>query len=90
MVRRIVVKGRVQGVGYRYFVARLAAEYGITGEVWNRSDGAVEVLAAHPNPTQMAAFETALWTGPGLVKGVSGVRDEGTFEGFIIGPTQSV
>lgn len=40
--RRCVVTGRVQGVGFRWFVARNAEDLGVTGSVRNRSDGAVE------------------------------------------------
>ena len=38
--------GRVQGVGFRYFVWREAGVLGLNGWVRNRSDGSVEVLAA--------------------------------------------
>jgi acylphosphatase len=42
MVRiEVVVRGRVQGVGFRAFVLRRAAALGLSGEVWNRVDGAV-------------------------------------------------
>ena len=39
------VIGRVQGVGFRYFVMTSATELGLTGWVRNRRDGSVEVLA---------------------------------------------
>jgi len=42
---RYLVRGRVQGVGYRYFVLREAAALGVTGFARNRADGAVEVVA---------------------------------------------
>jgi acylphosphatase len=41
---QIVVSGRVQGVGYRYFAQMKAVQFGITGWVKNRSDGAVEMV----------------------------------------------
>ena len=44
--RKFVVSGRVQGVGFRWFVARLAAALGIRGTVRNLNDGRVEVVAA--------------------------------------------
>ena len=46
----IYASGRVQGVGFRYFVTRRAAELGITGFVRNTSDGRVEVRAEGPKP----------------------------------------
>lgn len=42
---RLVVEGRVQGVGFRWFVVRRAEALGLTGVVENRSDGGVEVEA---------------------------------------------
>jgi len=39
------VKGRVQGVGFRYFVQRHARDLGLDGWVRNRPDGGVEVEA---------------------------------------------
>jgi acylphosphatase len=42
---RIIVKGVVQGVGFRYFTMQLARDYGITGWVRNCADGSVEVEA---------------------------------------------
>ncbi len=43
--RRFLVAGRVQGVGYRYFVQEIAEEMGLRGYVRNLRDGRVEVLA---------------------------------------------
>lgn len=40
-----VVKGYVQGVGYRFFAIRKAKEYNITGWVKNLDDGSVQVVA---------------------------------------------
>lgn len=43
--KRVVVSGRVQGVGFRYFVERKALELGIVGYVRNLPNGKVEVEA---------------------------------------------
>jgi len=45
LARRYYVSGMVQGVGYRMFVARVAARCGVSGYVRNLRDGRVEVLA---------------------------------------------
>ena len=42
--RRVTVQGRVQGVGFRYAVARAARPRGVAGWVTNRPDGAVEAV----------------------------------------------
>ena len=41
----LTISGKVQGVGFRYFVLRQAQELGITGWVSNKSNGDVEALA---------------------------------------------
>jgi acylphosphatase len=46
MVRHYLVKGRVQGVGFRWFVHREAAALRLRGWVRNTEDGHVEVVAA--------------------------------------------
>jgi acylphosphatase len=46
VIRHIVVRGRVQGVGYRAFVEREALKRGIEGCVRNRRDGSVEAVLA--------------------------------------------
>jgi len=45
---RAIVRGRVQGVGFRYFTQREASALGLTGYVRNRWDGTVEVVAEGP------------------------------------------
>lgn len=62
--RRIVVRGRVQGVGFRAFVVSCAVVHGVVGEVWNTREGCVEVVACSPS---LDGFVAALYTGPGRV-----------------------
>jgi acylphosphatase len=45
IARKFLVRGRVQGVGYRYFAERWASQLGIYGYVKNLWDGNVEVYA---------------------------------------------
>jgi acylphosphatase len=62
MVQHFLVKGRVQGVGFRWFVHREAAEIGLRGWVRNTPDGDVEVLAAG-EPDQLEDLQLALAKG---------------------------
>lgn len=59
MVRHYLVKGRVQGVGFRWYVHREAGALVLRGWVRNTEDGHVEVLAAG-EPAELAALRKAL------------------------------
>lgn len=59
----LIVKGRVQGVGYRYFAARKANEMGITGWVKNSVDGSVMVVAQGIEE-EIETFIDYLYIGP--------------------------
>ena len=61
--RRFVVTGRVQGVGFRWFVEREAAQLSITGWVRNRENGSVEVMATCSRE-QLATLHGRLREGP--------------------------
>jgi acylphosphatase len=61
--RRYVVTGRVQGVGFRWFVEREAAQLGMAGWVRNREDGSVEVMATG-TPEQQRKLRSKLREGP--------------------------
>ena len=61
--RRFVVRGRVQGVGFRWFVEREAHMLGIAGWVRNNSDGSVEVLAMGTRD-QLLGLRSRLQQGP--------------------------
>lgn len=62
MVEHFLVKGRVQGVGFRWFVQREAALLGLRGWVRNTEDGHVEVVAAG-EPDQLKDLMKALGEG---------------------------
>lgn len=61
--RRFVVRGRVQGVGFRWFVEREAHLLGVAGAVRNKPDGSVEVIA-QGTPEQLAGLHGRLREGP--------------------------
>ncbi|MGH9584382.1 MAG: acylphosphatase [Bryobacteraceae bacterium] len=63
--KRWFVDGRVQGVGFRYFVQEKAAKLGLTGWVRNLGDGRVEVYAAGPRD-KLSDLAAALHAGPPL------------------------
>lgn len=74
--RRVTVRGRVQGVGFRYALASRAEAAGVTGWARNRADGTVEAVLEGPLDAveRMLAF---CRSGPrgALVEGVD-VADE--------------
>ena len=63
VTRRYVVSGRVQGVGFRWFVHRHAARLRLSGWAENLPDGRVEVVASGPGET-LAELEELLRRGP--------------------------
>ena len=82
--KRWFVRGRVQGVGYRYFAQRAAVELGLTGYARNLDDGRVEVYAVGPvdRLSQMAGI---LYRGPrwsdirGVEEQEAAVQEYGSF-----------
>ena len=60
---RAIVHGRVQGVGFRYFVLRDARALGLVGTVRNLADGTVEVYAEGERAA-LATLERDLRRGP--------------------------
>jgi acylphosphatase len=63
VIRHVVVRGRVQGVGYRAFVEDEAHRQGLQGWVRNRRDGSVEAVFAGP-PSLVEAMIEACRRGP--------------------------
>ncbi|PYO90143.1 MAG: acylphosphatase [Gemmatimonadetes bacterium] len=62
-LRRWVIRGRVQGVGFRWFVMREAERLKLGGYVQNLPDGSVEVVSEGPE-TALEALEAHLKRGP--------------------------
>ena len=66
------VKGRVQGVGFRWWTRARALELGLTGSAINLDDGRVQVVAEGPEPAVRALLEQLRGGGtPGRVDFVS-------------------
>jgi len=61
--RRYFIRGRVQGVGFRFFTQRTAARLGLAGWVRNLPHGLVE-SEAQGGLDSLTAFESALRQGP--------------------------
>ncbi|MBM6541062.1 acylphosphatase [Streptococcus dysgalactiae subsp. equisimilis] len=62
---RLLVSGRVQGVGFRYATYALALDMGdIYGRVWNNSDGTVEILVQSKDSDNIAKFIQEVRKGP--------------------------
>ena len=81
----VSVRGRVQGVGFRYWTVRQADELGLTGTVRNNTDGSVGIVAEGP---QSVVLEFRRWLrspeAPGQVENVdeSISRATGAFSNF--------
>ncbi len=63
LARRFLVRGRVQGVGFRWFVEREACLLQVAGWVRNNADSTVEVMA-QGTPDQLAGLYSRLREGP--------------------------
>ena len=61
--RRFFIRGRVQGVGYRYFAQKAAAQWNVSGYARNLEDGSVEVFAIG-TAGQLSELAGTLRTGP--------------------------
>lgn len=71
---RLIIEGRVQGVGYRAFLIGEALALDLSGWTRNRRDGSVEAVAAGPRAA-LDALVVAVRRGPRLAR-VEAVREE--------------
>jgi acylphosphatase len=65
--KRVRIRGRVQGVGYRDWMSREATRLGVQGWVRNRADGSVEALVAG-DAAAVNALLAACRAGPPLAR----------------------
>ena len=63
VARRLIVTGRVQGVGFRYFARDAARREGLAGTVRNLDDGRVEIVV-EGDEEAVTRFERAIRQGP--------------------------
>lgn len=86
-VKRYRVMGRVQGVGFRYFVWREAESLGVDGWVRNCVDGSVEALA-RGSADELDRFRRCLEEGPSFSRvtsvTVADETDQEVVQGFAI------
>jgi acylphosphatase len=84
----LTIRGRVQGVGYRYWMASEAGRLGLSGWVRNRRDGCVEAVVQGPRDAVEAMRRWASQGPPSaVVSGVDATPAEGDFERFETSPT---
>ncbi len=78
-VRRLIVRGKVQGVGFRWFVAGEARRLGLSGWVRNNRDGTVELCARGPSE-ELRSLEALVTKGPSGARVSNVERVEGKAE----------
>ena len=85
--KHLLIKGRVQGVGFRYFIQNVAVRAGVVGYVMNLPDGCVEVFI-QGNSEAVAKAESAARLGPDGAKVesvlVRNEESEKTYDSFVI------
>jgi len=89
LTKHLLITGRVQGVGYRYYLAYKARQFSITGWVRNRRDGSVEALI-QGTPENIEAMVARAHRGPpnSAVAAVKVSEGSGTYTEFVTRPTE--
>jgi acylphosphatase len=89
ITRRLLIIGRVQGVGFRYSMERKARGLGVTGWVKNRHDGSVEAMVQGSAEAVAAITEWARRGPPGAtVTDLEESEGGGDYGGFETKPTE--
>jgi acylphosphatase len=89
ITKRLSITGRVQGVGFRFYMERKARELGVTGWVRNRRDGAVEAVVQGSSGAVEAMIAWARRGPPSAIVADVRVTDaSGEYAGFEARPTE--
>jgi acylphosphatase len=67
MIKKVILKGRVQGVGCRGYCYRYAKKYAIRGSATNLSNGSVQLLLSFQDEHIFKQYVTSLLTNPDMV-----------------------
>jgi acylphosphatase len=81
---KFIVKGTVQGVGYRYFTQHCADSLGIYGYVMNKYNGDVEVYAIG-SEEQLSDLKSYLLKGPSMSRVENVIEEPATMDNGIAG-----
>jgi acylphosphatase len=85
--KQIIVHGRVQGVGFRYFVQHVGTRLGLTGNVRNCPDYTVEIVV-EGTADRIADFIQQVEKGPSLARvqklDIVDIPVQGTYGSFLI------
>jgi acylphosphatase len=89
IARRLVIIGRVQGVGFRFYMEHKARQHGVTGWVRNRRDGTVEAMIQGGAEAVDAMIGSAR-RGPrgAVVTDVQVTEGTGDYTAFEVRPTE--
>lgn len=89
VTKHLIITGRVQGVGFRFYMERKARELGVTGWVRNRRDGSVEAVVQGTTGAVEAMIAWARRGPPSAVVAEVRVTDaSGDYAAFDTRPTE--
>ena len=89
MTKHLIITGRVQGVGFRFYAQRKARELGVTGWVRNRRDGGVEAMVQGSAGAVESMIAWARRGPPSAVVAAVKIADgSGEFAAFEAQPTE--
>jgi len=89
VTRHLDIAGRVQGVGFRFYMQRKARELGVTGWVRNRRDGSVEaMIQGEPDVVESMTAWTRRGPSSAVVADVKITDGSGDYSNFETLPTE--